>query len=125
MIFLLLPIQSSTQGLSAQFPNIAYYHLFPGIVTTNGASNSGFPFPLPQLFSLASPIISRTVGNSPESYAEIPVLVAANPSPEKKELVAREGTNLNMWLKKVSPAPWSAQPENQKRVVEKLKSYGI
>jgi len=118
-------IDTYQKALSKEYPSITYYHLFPGIVTTNGAANSGFPFPIPQLFALASPIISRTFGNSPESYAEIPVLVAANSSAEKQDLVASQGTALNMWLKKVNPAPWSEDPTNQQKIVEKLKSYGV
>jgi hypothetical protein len=90
-------------------------------VTTNAAANQGFPFPLPQLYSLFSPIISRTIG---ESYAEIPVLLAANESDEKLDKVDNEqGRFLNNYLKKVEISEWAKQEENQEKAYQKMLSY--
>ena len=111
------------QALQSRYPSIAFFHVFPGIVTTNGAANQGFPFPLPQLFALASPVISRTVGNSPQSYADIPVLLATNTGAEKQEIVKREGHFLGQTLKRIQPAPWTEDKANQDRIYEKLRSY--
>ena len=111
------------QALQARFPSIAFFHVFPGIVTTNSAANQGFPFPLPQLFSLASPFISRTVGNSAESYAEIPVLIATNTGAEKQAIVEREGHFLGQTLKRIQTAPWTENKANQDEIYDKLRSY--
>ena len=110
--------------MQAKYPNIRFYHVFPGIVTTKAAANQGFPFPLPQLYSLFGPVIERTVGNSAESYAETPVLLAANESKEKLEKVDNEqGRFLSNTLKKVTVSPWGLKKENQVAAYEKLKSY--
>jgi len=66
----------------------------------------------------------RTIGNSPESYAEIPVLLAANESEEKLAKVDREqGRFLSNTIKKVEVSEWGQQKENQEAAYQKLKSY--
>jgi len=63
------------------------------------------------------------VGNSPQSYANIPVLLAANNCEEKRQILEREGKTLNQLMKNVPPCPWSRSTENQQKVFEKLKNY--
>lgn len=110
--------------MQAKYPNIRFYHVFPGAVTTNAAANQGFPFPLPQLYALFGPIIERTIGNSPESYAEIPVMLAANESEEKVvEVDNEQGRFLSNTIKKVEISDWAKKKENQEKAYEKLKSY--
>jgi hypothetical protein len=96
-------------------------------VTTSSAANSGFPFPIPQLFSLASPFISRTIGNSPESYAEVPVCIATNdkqPKGDDGEIQMQiQGRFLDQRMKSIKTSPWSDKPENQEKVFNKLMSY--
>lgn len=93
-------------------------------MTTKAAANQGFPFPFPQLYSLLGPIIERTIGNSAESYAEIPVLLAANESEEKLAKVDREqGRFLDNTVKKVEISEWAKKEENQEAAYQKLKSY--
>lgn len=93
-------------------------------MTTKAAANQGFPFPLPQLYALFGPIIERTIGNSPESYAEIPVMLAANESEQKLREVDREqGRFLDNNVKKVEVSEWAKKAENQEKAYEKLKSY--
>lgn len=48
--------------------------------TSSAASNQGFPYPIVLLQSIFSPILTRTIGNTAESYADIPVYIAANPA---------------------------------------------
>ena len=111
------------QALQTKYPQISFFHLFPGIVATNSAANQGFPFPLPQLFSLASPILSRTIGNSPESYADIPVLVGCNNGKEKQDLVAKEGHFLGSRITRCTVNPWASDPKNQEAIYAKLQAY--
>jgi hypothetical protein len=121
------PIFSLLQYLQSKYPGINFYHVFPGIVTTSSAANSGFPFPIPQLFSLASPFISRTIGNSPESYAEVPVCIATNdkqPKGDDGEIQMQiQGRFLDQRMKSIKTSPWSDKPENQEKVFNKLMSY--
>lgn len=107
-----------------KYPNIRFYHVFPGAVTTKAAANQGFPFPFPQLYALLGPVIERTIGNSPEAYAEIPVLLAANESEEKLSKVDHEqGRFLDNTVKKVEISDWAKKKDNQEAAYQKLKSY--
>ncbi|KAK4701166.1 hypothetical protein P7C70_g5068, partial [Phenoliferia sp. Uapishka_3] len=98
----------NSKGLTA-------YHVFPGIVATNAVSNAGMPYPIVLLSNLFMPIISRTIGNSPKSYADIPVYLAANPKSKPLDL---QFSNERL---KPLPAKWlTAEPLKRKLVWEKL-----
>lgn len=105
------------------FPNIAFYHLSRGLVDNKPFSTQAFPFPLAQIFSLAASVISKTIGDSPQAFAEIPVLLAANSSAEKQRLLLREGLFLDHKLKGVKISPYSEAAGSQEEVFQKLKSY--
>ncbi|GAA5923855.1 hypothetical protein JCM1841_001413 [Sporobolomyces salmonicolor] len=68
------------------FPGRRAVHLFPGFVHTGASHSAGFPAPLLWAQSLFGPFLARYApfGNTPASYAEIPVYIAANP-------IARQG----------------------------------
>lgn len=68
-----------TAHFAELFPHIRTSHLFPGYVSTKAAANSGFPWPVVALQKLADPVLVRTIGNTAEGYAEVPVFAAANP----------------------------------------------
>lgn len=48
--------------LATKYPQLRFYHLFPGFVHTKAASNSGFPFPIPQLAALFGPAMAMVIG---------------------------------------------------------------
>ncbi|GAA5895335.1 hypothetical protein JCM8208_005981 [Rhodotorula glutinis] len=65
------------------FPHLRSAHLFPGFVFTNAlASTSLVPSPILSLYNLVGPLAARILpfGNLPETYADVPVYVAANPA---------------------------------------------
>ncbi|GAA5888188.1 hypothetical protein JCM5296_000223 [Sporobolomyces johnsonii] len=68
------------------FPGLRAVHLFPGFVHTGASQTAGFPAPILWAQSLFGPLLARYApfGNTPASYADIPVYIAANP-------VARHG----------------------------------
>ncbi|GAA5833585.1 hypothetical protein JCM9279_001568 [Rhodotorula babjevae] len=71
------------------FPHLRSAHLFPGFVFTNAlASASLVPSPILSLYNLVGPLAARILpfGNLPETYADVPVYVAANPAARGKGL---------------------------------------
>ncbi|KAI5481884.1 protein of glucose/ribitol dehydrogenase family [Pseudohyphozyma bogoriensis] len=110
-------------GIMAQFPrmfpHLKAYHVFPGVVTSNAAENSGFPYPVVALARLFAPVIERTIGNSPTTYSEIPVYLAANPK--------SQGQNLefsNERLKPVSKAAWLDDETKTKALWDRMVDIG-
>lgn len=94
-------------------------HLFPGYVQTSAVSNQGFPYPIVLLASLFGPLLARTIGNTPTTYAEIPVYFAANPK-AKTESPFNLATER---MKEVKQPKWIAeQPEVNKALWAKLAS---
>ncbi|KAL8281050.1 hypothetical protein RQP46_006408 [Phenoliferia psychrophenolica] len=96
---------------------ITAYHVFPGLVATNAISNADMPGGKPLIFlaKLAMPIIARTIGNSPKSYADIPVYLAANPKSKPLGLQFA-----NERLKPLTPKWVSEEPAKRKLVWQKL-----
>ncbi|KII89070.1 hypothetical protein PLICRDRAFT_175305 [Plicaturopsis crispa FD-325 SS-3] len=105
-----------TAQIAIEFPHLRACHIFPGIVTTAAMENQGFPYLVVLIYNIISPIISRTIGNSPAAYAEIPVYIAANPKSRDQGLEFSNG--------KLQPSPKSAwmiaQPELCKQIWDKL-----
>ena len=84
--------------------------------------NQGVPFPLRELMTyVVFPIASWTVGNTPISYADIPVFLAANE--RRKSVIEQEGTFLNNKNKKMRPSPYAMDKEHQQAMWEKLLGY--
>jgi NAD(P)-dependent dehydrogenase (short-subunit alcohol dehydrogenase family) len=111
-----------TKALQANFPQIKFFHVFPGLVQTNIMTNQNLPVPVKQLINyVVYPIASRTFGNTVESYADIPVFLAANKAAE--ELAEKEGYFLDNNNKKASLSPYALAKDNQEAVFNKLKGY--
>ncbi|KZV90358.1 NAD(P)-binding protein [Exidia glandulosa HHB12029] len=85
----------------AKISTAQFTHLFPGIVRTAVLANSGQSSIVVWIHWLAGFVIGQTV----ESYAEIPFYLTANP--EGRKLIEREGGWLNENLKKLAPSPAS------------------
>jgi len=107
-----------TAAFNRQYPTLRSFHIFPGAVTSNILANAGFSLPIRLLWSIISPIISRTIGNSPESYAEIPVFCATNP--KSREL----GLEFSDPQMKPTKAAWLDDPQKTKAVWDKLTELG-
>jgi hypothetical protein len=86
-------------------------------VTTNAAA--AFPWPIPLLAKLASPIISRTFGNSADSYADIPVYLAANPKSRSEGLTFTQEK-----LKPIEGAAWLKDEAKTRALWDKLVEMG-
>jgi NAD(P)-dependent dehydrogenase (short-subunit alcohol dehydrogenase family) len=111
-----------TKALQSKFPHIKFFHVSPGLVQTEVMINQGVPFPIRELITyVIFPIASRTFGNTPTSYADIPVFLAANGG--RENTVEKEGYFLDNNLKKMSPSPYAIDEKNQQAVFEKLKGY--
>ena len=68
------------QDLAERNPNVNFTHVFPGVVKTDTMRNSDFPW----YMSAIAAVSMALMGLSPESYAEIPFFLVANP--EGREL---------------------------------------
>jgi len=67
-------IDALVMEFQKQHPEVRFYHLFPGIVETNIAQNSGVGAIISGAFKLISPLFSR----SPLIYADNPIYAAIN-----------------------------------------------
>ncbi|KAK4054566.1 hypothetical protein OIV83_001060 [Microbotryomycetes sp. JL201] len=108
-------------GVSAHFatayPHLRAAHVFPGLVITNAAANRGFPRPLVWLQSLFAPVLSRTIGSTPEGYAEIPFYVAANPEARGKGLEFSKAP-----LKPIGAPAWTREnPELRQKLWNQMR----
>ncbi|KIW05847.1 uncharacterized protein PV09_03050 [Verruconis gallopava] len=111
-----------TKALQSRFPQISFFHISPGLVQTDVMTNQNVPFPLKQIATyILFPIASRTFGYTVQSYADLPVFLAANPAAEK--IIKSEGFFLTDKNKKVSVSPYALDKKNQTAVFEKLLSY--
>jgi NAD(P)-dependent dehydrogenase (short-subunit alcohol dehydrogenase family) len=111
-----------TKALQSKFPQINFFHISPGLVQTNVMVNQGIPFPLRELITyVVFPIASRTFGNTVESYADIPVFLAANE--KRKIVIEKEGYFLSNKNTKLSPNPFAMDEKNQQATFEMLKGY--
>ncbi|KAK4053965.1 hypothetical protein OIO90_003802 [Microbotryomycetes sp. JL221] len=111
-----------SDGLAAHFstvyPRLRAVHLFPGYVLTDAASNQGFPKPIVWLQSLFSPILSRTIANTPTTYAEVPVYIATHPEARNKGLEFA-----NERLKPLGAPTWTRDnPELRAQLWDKMKA---
>ncbi|KAG0150796.1 hypothetical protein CROQUDRAFT_652048 [Cronartium quercuum f. sp. fusiforme G11] len=107
-----------TMAFNRRYPSIHFYHLFPGYVQTNAASNRAFPFPFPQLNTLFGPLLSRTIGNTPTTYADIPLFFAANP--EARKLT---GWSFNERMRPIEPSGWAREVTNQDKVFQRCERF--
>lgn len=113
---------SYIKALQSWFPHIRFFHIFPGFVSTNVMINQNTPFPIKQIVSyVLYPIARWTIGNSVQSYADVPVYLAGNR--EVDALVEKEGYFLDNKNKKASLSPYALDESNQQAVFEKLNSY--
>lgn len=111
-----------TNALQSKFPQIRFFHISPGLVQTNVMINQGVPSPMRELIThVIFPIASRTFGNTPTSYADIPVFLAANKG--RDSVIEKEGYFLDHKNKKASPSPYAMDEKNQQAAFEKLKGY--
>jgi NAD(P)-dependent dehydrogenase (short-subunit alcohol dehydrogenase family) len=111
-----------TKALQNNFPHIKFFHIAPGLVQTDVMINQGVPSPVRELITyVVFPIASRTFGNTPTSYADIPLFLAAN---ERREsVVEQEGYFLDNKNKKTNLSPYAVDEKNQRAVFEKLRGY--
>ncbi|KII89071.1 hypothetical protein PLICRDRAFT_594915 [Plicaturopsis crispa FD-325 SS-3] len=109
-------LNSITYQFAIDFPHLKVYHVHPGLVATDAFKNQNFPYLVVFLYNILSPIISRTIGTTASTYADIPVYLAAN---LKSRGLGLEFSNHN--LKPVAISEWiRKEPESNKRLWEKL-----
>lgn len=101
-------VDAFTQIFQERHPSVKFYHLYPGIVSTNAAKNAGFPVAIQWAFKLASPLIA----NSPEAYAEIPVNIATSQPAHRFFNRANE----------IEPNKWTLIAENRKAIYNNMLS---
>jgi hypothetical protein len=101
-----LVVDAITQEFQAQNPSVKFYHLFPGVVTTEASANAGFPTVVQWGFKLVGPII----GNAPDVYAEIPVHIAT----------AQPAHRFFSKLSEVQPNKWTEIKEHRAAVFQNM-----
>jgi NAD(P)-dependent dehydrogenase (short-subunit alcohol dehydrogenase family) len=115
-------VDTYTKALQRKFPKINFFHVSPGIVQTDVMTNNGVPLPLKLAITyIVYPIAIWTFGNTPDSYADIPVFLAANE--DRESVIVKEGFFLSNKNKKISPHPYAMVEKNQEAMFEKLKWY--
>lgn len=109
----ILQLDAVTAEFNATYASrgLTAFHLSPGLVQTRAIPSAGLPLPLVLLHMLLMPLIARTIGNTPQSYKEIPVFVAANP---KSRSLGLEFSDQK--LRVVRPG-WVAEEEEKRREV--------
>jgi hypothetical protein len=107
------------QHWAEKYPNLIISHLFPGVVGTNSAANSGFPFPIPQVAALASYGLP-----SAEQYSAVPFYLHTHPE-GSRYLRGGEANLLGPTLKRYDMSKNVATKEARQGVVDKLKTYGF
>ncbi|KII89069.1 hypothetical protein PLICRDRAFT_175304 [Plicaturopsis crispa FD-325 SS-3] len=109
-------LDAVTAQFGTEFPKLRAYHIFPGLVPTSAFSNQGFPFVVVLILNILLPVLSRIIGNTTTSYADIPVYLAANPKSRDRELQYS-----NEKLQPVLKREWvTAQPELCKELWSRL-----
>lgn len=109
-------LTTGDQEFASRYPSVKFLHLFPGYVQSNAVKNQGFPYPIVLLASIFGPLLARTIGNTPTTYADIPVYLGAN---EKSKDLGLEYSNER--LKKVEQPKWSREePETRAQLWTKL-----
>jgi len=91
--------------------DIAFYHMFPGMVATNIMSNNNVP-----LASVMDPLV-RCIATKPEDYAETVVYIATSDEFGS----SKSGTSLNEKAEAYKPHEFRSNPENR----EKLWRYSV
>jgi hypothetical protein len=107
------------QDFAERYPNVSFSHLFPAIVGTKAAANSGFPFPIPQVYSLASLVLP-----SADQYAAVPFYLHATQE-GSRYLRSGEANLLSSTLKRYDISKNVATKETRQAVVAKMRSYGF
>ncbi|GAA5828926.1 hypothetical protein JCM11251_005921 [Rhodosporidiobolus azoricus] len=108
------------------FPSLSLraYHLFPGYVHTSALRTSALlPSPLLLLQSLLGPLIARLLpaANTPESFADVPVYLAANVEAQERKAEG-EVRFVGPTLKSVGKPAWAEEEDGvAKSVWEKLR----
>ncbi|KAI5477667.1 protein of glucose/ribitol dehydrogenase family [Pseudohyphozyma bogoriensis] len=104
---------------SATFPEMKSYHVYPGLVTTQGLANSDFPR-LATIIWLLGPLLALTIGNTPASYADIPVYLLCNLDNQEKGLAFS-----NQKLQSVGEPRWAKdEPAKARKVWDRLVEIG-
>lgn len=115
-------VDTYTKALQSKFPSIKFLHISPGLVQTDVTMNQGVPTPVRQIITyVVFPIAARTFGNTPTSYADIPVFLAGNKG--REEVIEKEGLFLDVKNKRVNPHPYAMDEKNQQEVFERLMRY--
>lgn len=84
---------------------------------TGARAKEDFPYAMVLLAGIIGPLIAATFGNTPKSYADIPVFFAAN---EQSRSMGLEYSN--QALKDLKPQWLETEPEKSEAVWEKLRA---
>ncbi|SCZ88084.1 BZ3500_MvSof-1268-A1-R1_Chr2-1g04178 [Microbotryum saponariae] len=114
----------STGDGSIEYPHLRAFHLFPGYVHTQAAANQGFPYPITLAQSIFGPLLTYTpLGNTPQSFADIPVYLAANPNAPTNRV--GKSYFMNQRMKDVGEPKWCVAEggRDRERLWEAFKGF--
>lgn len=113
-------LDAVTQRWAEEHPNMVFSHLFPGIVATDGAKNAGFPWPIPQLFSVVQKLPLITSSPLPGGYAEVPFYLYANSEGQRYQRTG-EANLYSPSLKRLTLSANASTKEARQTIFDKLK----
>ncbi|KDE03702.1 hypothetical protein MVLG_05833 [Microbotryum lychnidis-dioicae p1A1 Lamole] len=111
-------------AFSKKYPHLRAVHLFPGYVHTQAAANQGFPYPITLAQSIFGPLLTYTsLGNTPQSFADIPVYLAANPKAPTNQV--GKSYFMNQRMKDVGEPKWceAEARKDKERLWEAFKGF--
>jgi len=100
-------VDSITLEFQKRNENLRFYHLYPGVVSTNLLGNSGFNFFVQSTLNL----IGKFFGREPIVYADHPVYVATHSS-------EKGGLRLNEKGKEFASYPWIENEQNREQLFQ-------
>ncbi|KAF8583670.1 NAD(P)-binding protein [Ramaria rubella] len=102
-----------TEELAQRNGDVIFTHVFPGAVKTNYASNNSLPWYL----NAVSKVALLFMGETPESYAEVPFYILANP---KGRAATADAPFWNEKVDKLEPDPSTREKSNRTKVWDNL-----
>ncbi|KAF8583669.1 NAD(P)-binding protein [Ramaria rubella] len=102
-----------TEELAQHNRDIRFTHVFPGAVKTDFATNSSIPWYL----NAASKVALFLMGETPESYAEVPFYILANP---EGRAATADAPFWNEKVNKLEPDPSTREKSNRTKVWDHL-----
>ncbi|KAJ7084966.1 hypothetical protein C8R44DRAFT_862252 [Mycena epipterygia] len=106
-------LDACNEEFNTRYPQYRYLHLWPGLVSSEEFSVSKFPAPL----NIAMWIGIKTIGTTPEKFANNPVYLLASPDAQK---TLGADKYFDYKLNPMQPGKWAKDAKNRAELWDKL-----